>query len=411
MLQSGKRGGVEAADRLSTEVSNYLQQHGDAKYWEIMVHLYIDIGRLLARCVSSDIPLSDDNVRDFMIGFTQAKPLFTIVDVGHDPGDLLSRKVEGTSDSPVCSIANTYLGAGMFHLFAHNVQCKHLIFGCCNNSAYAVALEPYASNPITASSITLLKSYESNTYFEGLPFDLVEFPHVFRSTPFKVTDRLAEEVDYMQDLPQQPGSGNIMSEAKKSSADEVAEVNEALAKWQAAANASIPLRARVYPQVKVHSGSAIERNILLNIKDERVDPELGEVDYDTSESMLDRMEELRFCAFYHLQDCCVAKSLGQHCKFRHGPRLNNDELRFLKQNYRRMPCNFGSRCRKPDCLYGHVCADQPGCEKGQKCRLYRFHDVDKTAVRVWSIERIVSPQKKGWRGMMNTGSTQSATTD
>ena len=375
-----------------------------------MVHLYIDIGGLLARSVSSDIPLSDDNVRNFMIGFTQGQPLFTIVDVGNDP-EKLSRKVEGTSDPPVCSIAATYREAGMFHLFANNVQCKHLIFGCCYNSAYAVALEPYASNPITASSITLLKSYESNTYFEGLPFGLVEFPHVFQSAPFKATDRLTEDVDYMQDLPQQPGSGSITIEAKKTSADEVAGGDEALAKWQAAANASIPLRARVSPQIKVHSGWATERNILLNINDERIDPELGDVDYETSESMLDRMEELRFCAFYHLQDYCVAKSQGQHCKFRHGPRLNNDELRFLKQDYRSVPCNFGSTCRKPDCLYGHVCADQPGCKKGPNCRLYRFHEVDKTAVRIWSTERNVSPRKMGWRGMISSGSARSATTN
>ena len=57
-----------------------------------MVHLYIDIGGLLARCVGADI--SDGNVREFMVGFTQAQPLFTIVDVGRDP-QKLSKKVKG----------------------------------------------------------------------------------------------------------------------------------------------------------------------------------------------------------------------------------------------------------------------------------------------------------------------------
>ena len=57
-----------------------------------MVHLYIDIGGLLARCVGVDI--SDGNVRDFMVGFTQAQPLFIIVDVGRDP-QKLSQKVKG----------------------------------------------------------------------------------------------------------------------------------------------------------------------------------------------------------------------------------------------------------------------------------------------------------------------------
>ena len=63
-----------------------------------MVHLYVDAGGLLAHCVNIDIPLSDDNVRDFMIGFTQAQPLFTVMDVGHDSEALL-RRMKGTCDS------------------------------------------------------------------------------------------------------------------------------------------------------------------------------------------------------------------------------------------------------------------------------------------------------------------------
>ena len=98
LLQSGKKGGAEAADRMRIEVSNNLQQFGDAKDWDIMVHLYIDIEDLLARCVSADIPLSDNEVRSFMLGFTQAQPLFTIMDVGHDL-QKMSQKVEGTSNS------------------------------------------------------------------------------------------------------------------------------------------------------------------------------------------------------------------------------------------------------------------------------------------------------------------------
>ncbi len=94
LLQAGKKGGIEAADRLCHEVLSYLQLFSDAQTWEVMVHLYIDIGGLLARCVGNDIPLSESSVRAFMLGFTQAQPLFTIVDVGRDPEKLL-QKMEG----------------------------------------------------------------------------------------------------------------------------------------------------------------------------------------------------------------------------------------------------------------------------------------------------------------------------
>lgn len=274
----------------------------------------------------------------------------------------------------------------MFHLFVNNVQCKHLIFGCCHNRAYAVTLEPYAFNPITAFSITLLKSYEDDIYFGGLPFSAVEFPHVFRSTPFKETDRLAEELDIMQDFPPQSGSGGIMRQGEKTSANEITGEDEALAKWQAASNASIPLPTRFPRPAKPQSTWGSNQTVLLNINDERVDPPLLEEDYDASESMKDRMEVRRFCHFYHLMGNCVSLNPGfrQACKFRHGPKLNPEEIVVLRNNVKNLPCGRGSRCRQPDCVFGHICHDQPGCARGARCLLHKFHEVDPTVVRVWS---------------------------
>ena len=68
-----------------------------------MVHLYIDIGGLLARCDGNDIPLGDSSIRSFMLGFVQAQPLFTIVDVGRDR-EQTSQKVEGMFGSRSCPI-------------------------------------------------------------------------------------------------------------------------------------------------------------------------------------------------------------------------------------------------------------------------------------------------------------------
>lgn len=290
----------------------------------------------------------------------------------------------------------------MFHLFANNVQCKHVIFGCCHDVAYAVALESYASNPIAASRITLLKSYEDKSYFEGLPFNSVEFSHVFRCTPYKRTDLLIGDDDYMQDSSKQSDSSwgdetLARRQVAQSSANELAREEEALARWQATTNASIPLptRPRPRPQTEVQSGWAADKTVLLNINDERIDHELKEVDYETSESMLDRMEVQRFCVFYHLQNYCLTTALGKVCNFRHGPRLNKNELRFLRQDFKKMRCDYGSQCRKPDCFYGHMCTSQPGCEKGSTCAFFRLHEVDKTAVRIWSPDKKnSSPRKK-----------------
>ena len=398
LLQLGKEGGLEAANRLHKEVSSYLQQFSEAKGWEIMVHLYVDVEGLLARCVSNDIPLSESCVKGFMLGFAHAQPLFTIMDVGRGQDRSLS-KVEGMCDfQQTILFDKKYLSkAAMFHLFANNAQCKHLIFGCCHDAAYVPTLEKYTCNPIMASSITLLKSYEVLTFFQGLPFEFVEFPTVFRSTPYKATDRLAEGIDDVQDLQQQIDFNRIPQQTEQHNAKKEAGVNEAIAKWQATAGTSWPVLAPARPPAKASSDWTNEKKVLLNINDERVDQELGEIDHETSESMLDRIEERRFCLFYHLQDSCVTHLAGKPCNYRHEPRLNEQELRFLKRESQRRPCSFGSRCRRPDCIYGHVCPHQPGCERGPTCALYKFHEIDKTAVKVWSSEKRLSPRKKVWR--------------
>ena len=281
----------------------------------------------------------------------------------------------------------------MFHLFANNTQCKHLIFGCCHDAAYVPTLERYTCNPIMASSITLLKSYEVLTFFKGLPFEFVEFPSVFRSTPYKETDRLAEDIDYVQYSQQEIDFNCTPPQTEKHSAKEEAGTNEAIAKWQASAGTSWPVLAPARPRAKAPSDWATEKKVLLNINDERVDQELGEIEHETSESMLDRIEERRFCLFHHLQKSCFTHLAGKPCNYRHEPRLNEQELRFLKRESQRRPCSFGSRCRRPDCIYGHVCTNQPCCERGPNCHIHIFHVIDNTAVKVWLPEKRLSPRK------------------
>lgn len=272
---------------------------------------------------------------------------------------------------------------GMFHLFANNAQCKHVIFGCCHNSAYAVALQPYLSNPIAAARITLLGSYEDDDYFDTLNFNVVKFPLVFRSVPFSPTRARNRQADipfnHEESLQQQPAP--VSQTFKPSSTSAIPTDDEALAKWQAAANESIPLPTR--QSRSSQSSWAADKSILLNVNNERVDPKPAEEDYDTSEDMKDLMEIQKFCAFHHLQKSCMAKKKGLTCKFRHEPELNTEQLVFLRNAFRRFPCTQGSNCRRSDCIYGHVCPSQPKCTKSARCPLYRFHHVDPTVVKIW----------------------------
>ena len=140
----------------------------------------------------------------------------------------------------------------MFHLFAKNAQCKHIVFGCSHGSVYNVALERYVGDPFMASKLTLLESYETNTHFGGLVFDSMKLPHVFRSTPYKETDRLVEEVDNTQKPIHHSYSDRVAKNVRESSAEELSDMNKSIARWRASASASTSPVAR--PSVKDRSG-------------------------------------------------------------------------------------------------------------------------------------------------------------
>ena len=95
LLQNGNRGGLELANRLREEVLSLLQRNADSRDWDIIVSFYIDVGTLFAKCVSADIKISEDCLREFACGFTQAQPLFDLVDVGHGREQAVL-KIQGT---------------------------------------------------------------------------------------------------------------------------------------------------------------------------------------------------------------------------------------------------------------------------------------------------------------------------
>ena len=308
-----------------------------------MVQIYLNMDALLARHIS----IGSETIQAFIRGFNQApsSPLFSIVDIGPD------------GETPFCK------AMAMFRLFAENSHCKRLFFGCCHNCAYATSLRYYSGKPIT-----LLESSEgdpTSPLFKALPFETIGFTQTFHlAASSDRSSHPASSVDYAKSNPM-PNNGNI----------------EGIAKWQEAANDHIGS-----PQ-NIHRSSASphrkRRTIILNVNDERVDSPPQKEDPESKKLMLKRIAEKKYCTFYHLLDTCLTDRTGKVCKYRHGPRLNSHELAILKNFSRRLPCTIGPTCRNTHCIFGHTCEKQPGCPFGEGCNLARFHDIDKTAVRVW----------------------------
>ncbi len=265
---------------------------------------------------------------------------------------------------------------GIFHLFANNVHCKRIFFGGCHDSVYASALATYVGHPLIAPRIILLGSGSIDDYYRSLHFDVVDLSHLFRPISSSAKDYLPIS---------QAGSfqpGGFLSPTTTSLNEITTE--EAVAKWQEAAEDTVDMPLHQRPLSRSPNKSLYGRkSVLLNVDNERVDPPPKLEEVEVRESMLNRAELQRFCSFYHLRGYCPSERTSVPCKYRHHPALNEQECDVLETWTRRLPCKAGSVCHSPDCMYGHVCQSQPGCAKGPLCRLACFHQVDKTAVKVW----------------------------
>ena len=392
LLEHGFAGGREAANRLIIEIGNFVQKFQDSKSWDIKAQIYLDVKALLRRCQHLDISTNEESLRDFMCGFVQAEggPLLDIIDVGGNP----SQKIEGSLLRLLVGLANVLLDiSGSLHLFANNVHCRRIFFGCCHDEAYAMLLQRYVANPVVAPRITLLASSNHQDSFDSLPFDMIGLPQVFRPSSFSATDNSTmEDGDFFPRSA--PVKSRSPSDRVRTASPHTATTSfgsipkwqeEAIAKWQGEANGHGFHRRLSNPQ---RNGVRSKEPVLLNIHDERVDPQPKEEDPESKEMVQARMAEKKYCTFFHLLDSCNSERMGKTCNFRHGPRLNEQELVILQNIARRLPCAVGSTCRDPVCVFGHSCQNQPGCRYGARCYLAKFHNVDKTAVRVWHPRRV-----------------------
>ena len=238
------------------------------------------------------------------------------------------------------------------------------------------------NNPLAVARIKLLHSSQDAKYFADLPFETVDFPTLNGDTSSK-TQSPVNGPQWATRGPPTSSQGFVEPAASISPRRVVTEM-EAIAKLQATANARTPTpNCGPRPLRGSRTWGPDEKTVLLNINNERVDSELGNIGPDVVESMADRMEDGKFCVSYHLQGVCINLAQGKDCSFRHGPKLSPEETVVLRKFVRATRCEHGSKCRKANCIHGHVCPGEPNCTKGIWCTFRKVHGVDPTAVTIW----------------------------
>lgn len=83
LLYQGTSGGEEAAQKLLTEVTKYLERYKGGKDWKLIVRIFVNLEGLARKCQQFDIVRQSNTLREFAAGFAQSQPLFDFVDVGY----------------------------------------------------------------------------------------------------------------------------------------------------------------------------------------------------------------------------------------------------------------------------------------------------------------------------------------
>ena len=256
----------------------------------------------------------------------------------------------------------------------NNLQCVHVVFGCCNDSLYDSLLELYSDKVHAASRFTLLPSLHQRDLSGEVTFETV-------LSAKQTTPSASGERKTPVDLPAWHMLSPSSDDTKDSHTDchyhssnftHFREKKETSAGCQASAN--VVGRAGKWQIDK--------RDVLINIDGKRLDPKTQDVDPEVVESMTRRLQEKRFCFPFHLEGLCWSNAQGEACDFRHEPRLSAQELLFLERNARKSICTYGSSCRKANCRFGHSCPYEPGCPKGAHCTFQQFHGMDTAVVGV-----------------------------
>ena len=271
--------------------------------------------------------------------------------------------------SNVCSISYrqafnkvlTLLEANI-KLFVHNLQCKQILLAGSGDNGYGSFLRQHVPSTGKSEKITLIESLPFalelklvSDRFETIKFDLFrdEKIDVKRNPSYSnVTahhGRTVSAADSEQNMSTSPTHVGFLG--APSGLDQPASMN--------GASSNIPFQL---------PGDQV---IYINRYEQRVDKPILNVD----DRIIYRLKgyKPRLCNNHYLRRDCA---WGSNCSYNHDMELSPVELENLRVMSRQTPCDKGTACKEPACVYGHQCRFGEKCEIS-KCKFPdELHMVD-----------------------------------
>lgn len=294
-------------------------------------------------------------------------------------------------------------------LYLYNCHCRHVFLGCSHDNGYARLLEDLTDQP-GFNRITLLEGvpFERELSVLKSKYETTQFQHLFRTDKIHIHQQHGYALQAtsphqtflssampppalpspQQQPPPQSGTGlryHAPSEPQSSNnkpnaipspvLSNVAPAQPKPLTWASTTAAAAPPPALASPP-PTPSPAIIPRNKY----GQRVDPPST---YNKAESH--RIRAMKLCNLHYLRGDCPYDP----CHHEHYYKLTKSELATLQYVARMVPCQWGTECDDPKCIYGHKCpANYEGteCRFGVECNFpAEMHGVDGTVVRTTRV--------------------------
>ncbi|KAL2126941.1 hypothetical protein VTI74DRAFT_11585 [Chaetomium olivicolor] len=332
-ISQGIEGGKNAAYALRTAI---LEQCSQAAGIEVIAKVYANLASL-CRAMRRDGSLrNESDLKDFTLGFTQAKASFDFVDVGHSR-ERADNKIKETTK---------------WHL--RNTDCKQVILGISHDAGYAPFIDELFEDISLQTRVTVLEGIPTVQELAATGVNILTLnDKLFRSE--KLIDRAPEPSSPVISFDAKAMTTSITSASTTTPAASAASTpapapvaTYAKAIKEAASPPKAPLPAQPKPAA---AAARPAKPALWNPGPRGLDPPL-----QVSQAALDRVKKRRdhnkLCNNHYLRGPCAK---GSSCMFEHKYKPTKEELVAIAFLTRLNPCSNGQACEVEDCIYGHHC--------------------------------------------------------
>lgn len=360
-VRQGLLGGKQAAYNLRKAILDQCGEH--ASNIEVIASVYANLAGLCKAMRLSGAVDSESDMKDFSLGFTQAKSSFDVIDVGHGK-ERADNKIKETTK---------------WHLKNHN--CKQVILGISHDAGYAPFLDELLQDSAIKVRVTILEGVPVVNELAATGVNILSLQKLFRSE--KLVEKAPVNFEPTQlptpvSVPLSPFPAPVspVSEIKKAvtSVASTSSINSAGTSTPATSAASTPVPAAatavtyarviktvtppppaptitlpIQPRASATKPAPPPKPAPWNPGARGLDPPL-QVSQAALDNIKKRKDHNKLCNNHYLRGPC---SKGDQCHFEHKYKPTKDELVAIAFLTRLNPCSQGQECDVDDCIYGH----------------------------------------------------------